>query len=150
MPEKFDLNYTGADNKQHRVVMIHRTVMGSIERFMGILVEHFSGKFPVWFAPVQVSVIPISEKNNKYAQKIADGLDGAGVRAEADLSANTMDYKVREAQIRKVPYMLVVGEKEEKAKSVAVRGREGKVEYGVKLPDFVKKITEKIERKSIE
>jgi len=150
MPEKFDLNYTGADNKQHRVVMIHRTVMGSIERFMGILVEHFSGKFPVWFAPVQASVIPISEKNNKYAQKIADELDGAGVRVEADLSANTMDYKVREAQMRKVPYMLVVGEKEEKAKSVAVRGREGKVEYGVKLPDFVKKITEKIEKKSIE
>jgi threonyl-tRNA synthetase len=150
MPEKFDLNYIGADNKQHRVVMIHRTMMGSIERFMGILVEHFSGKFPVWFAPVQVSVIPISEKNNKYAQKIADELDKAGVRVEADLSANTMDYKVREAQMRKVPYMLVVGEKEEKAKSVAVRGREGKVEYGVKLPDFVKKITEKIEKRSIE
>jgi len=150
MPDKFDLNYIGADNKQHRVVMIHRTIMGSIERFMGILVEHFSGKFPVWFAPVQVSVIPISEKNNKYAQKIADELDEAGLRVEADLSANTMDYKVRETQMRKVPYMLVVGEKEEKAKSVAVRGREGKVEYGVKLPDFVKKITEKIEKRSIE
>ena len=150
MPEKFDLNYVGADNRPHRVVMIHRTIMGSIERFMGILVEHFSGKFPVWLAPVQASVIPISEKNDKYAQKIADELEKAGLRVEADLSENTMDYKVREAQLRKVPYMLVVGEKEEKAKAVAVRGRDGKVKYGVKPAEFVKTILEKIEKKSIE
>jgi threonyl-tRNA synthetase len=150
MPDKFDLNYVGADNRQHRVVMIHRTLMGSIERFLGILVEHFSGKFPVWLAPVQASVIPISEKNNKYAQKVADELAAAGLRIEADLSNSTMDYKVREAQLRKVPYMLVVGEKEEKAKTVAVRGRDGKVEYGVKLADFVKKTCEKIEKKAIE
>jgi len=150
MPDKFDLNYVGADNRQHRVVMIHRTLMGSIERFLGILVEHFSGKFPVWLAPVQASVIPISEKNNKYAQKVADELAAAGLRIEADLSNSTMDYKVREAQLRKAPYMLVVGEKEEKAKTVAVRGRDGKVEYGVKLADFVKKTCEKIEKKAIE
>jgi len=149
MPDKFDLNYVGADNRQHRVVMIHRTIMGSIERFMGILVEHFSGKFPVWLAPLQVAVIPISEKNDKYAQKIASELEKAGLRVEADLSSNTMDYKVREAQVRKVPYMVVVGEKEEKAKSVAVRGRDGKVKYGVKLADFEKSILEKIEKKSL-
>jgi len=150
MPEKFDLNYTGADNKPHRVVMIHRTLMGSIERFLGILVEHFSGRFPLWLAPVQASVVPISEKNNEYASKIASELDAEGLRVEADLSNNTMDYKVRGAQLLKVPYVLVVGEKEQAASTVAVRGRDGKVEYGVKPSAFAKMVCEKVEKKSVE
>jgi len=150
MPEKFDLNYTGADNKPHRVVMIHRTLMGSIERFLGILVEHFSGKFPLWLAPMQAVVVPISEKNNEYARKIASELEAEGLRVDADLSNNTMDYKVREAQLLKMPYVLVVGEKEEKASTVAVRGRDGKVEYGVKPSAFAEMVCEKVEKKSVE
>jgi len=145
MPEKFDLNYMGSDSQPHRVVMIHRTVMGSIERFLGILVEHFSGRFPVWLAPEQATVIPISDKNNLYASKVGALLSGAGVRVHVDDAANTMEYKVREAQLRRVPYILVVGAKEEAAGAVAVRGRAGKVEYGVKPEDFLQRIREKIE-----
>jgi len=144
MPDKFDLTYMGADAQPHRVVMIHRTVMGSIERFMGILVEHYSGKFPVWLSPVQAIVIPISDKNNDYADKVAEKLEEAGIRYEVDNVTNTMDYKIRSAQMRRIPYMLVVGPKEEEAGTVAVRGRAGKVEYGVTADDFVKRVKEKI------
>lgn len=149
MPEKFDLSYVGKDNKPHRVVMIHRTIMGAIERFMGILVEHFSGKFPVWLAPVQAVVIPISEKNNKYAKQVAGKLEQKGIRVDADLSDNTMDYKIREAQLQKIPYMIVVGDKEEKGKNISVRSRDGKVKHDVALKDFLKQITEEIEKKVI-
>jgi threonyl-tRNA synthetase len=149
MPEKFDLNYMGSDAQPHRVVMIHRTLMGSIERFLGILVEHFSGKFPVWLAPVQATVIPISDKNNEYAMKIGKILKEEGLRIEVDTATNTLDYKIREAQLRKVPYMLVIGQKEEQAATLAVRKRDGKVEYGVKTEDFIKLINEKIANKSL-
>ena len=149
MPEQFDLNYTGEDNKPHRVVMIHRTIMGSLERFMGILVEHFNGKFPVWLSPVQTVVIPISEKNNKYAKEVAEKFKKEGIRVETNLSDNTMDYKIREAQLQKVPYMLVVGDKEEKDKTISVRSRDGKVEHKVALKDFMKQICDEIEKKAI-
>jgi threonyl-tRNA synthetase len=144
MPDKFDLTYMGSDAQPHRVVMIHRTVMGSIERFMGILVEHYSGKFPVWLSPVQAIVIPISDKNNEYADKVAEKLEAAGIRYEVDNVTNTMDYKIRSAQMRRIPYMLVVGPKEEEAGTVAVRGRAGKVEYGVTADAFVERVKEKI------
>jgi threonyl-tRNA synthetase len=149
MTEQFDLNYIGEDNKPHRVVMIHRTIMGSLERFMGVLVEHFNGKFPVWLAPVQTVMIPISEKNNKYAKQVAGKLEQRGIRVDADLSDNTMDYKIREAQLQKIPYMIVVGDKEEKGKNISVRSRDGKVKHGVALKDFLKQITEEIEKKVI-
>jgi len=149
MPEKFDLKYIGADAQPHRVVMIHRTVMGSIERFLGILVEHFGGKFPVWLAPVQAAVIPISDKNNEYAAKVGVLLDEAEVRVEVDTANKTMDYKIRDAQLRKVPYMLVVGSREEQAGTVAVRSRDGKVEYGVKPEEFILWAREKVEIKSL-
>lgn len=149
MTEQFDLNYIGEDNKPHRVVMIHRTIMGSLERFMGVLVEHFSGKFPVWLAPVQVAVIPISAKNNKYAKQVAGKLKQKGIRVDTDLSDNTMDYKIREAQLQKIPYMIVVGDKEEKGKNISVRSRDGKVKHDVTLKDFLKQITEEIEKKVI-
>jgi threonyl-tRNA synthetase len=144
MPDKFDLTYMGADAQSHRVVMIHRTVMGSIERFMGILVEHYSGKFPVWLSPVQAIVIPISDKNNDYAEKVAEKLEEAGIRYEVDNVTNTMDYKIRSAQMRRIPFMLVVGPKEQEAGTVAVRARAGKVEYGVTADDFVKRVKDKI------
>jgi threonyl-tRNA synthetase len=140
MPEKFDLNYIGEDNKPHRVVMIHRTIMGSIERFMGILVEHFEGRFPLWLAPVQVKVIPISEKNNAYVGKIVKDLKKLGIRVEADTSENTMDYKIREAQLKKIPYMVVVGPKEEKEKTISVRTRAGQIRQGVTMKDFKKEL----------
>jgi threonyl-tRNA synthetase len=149
MPEKFDLKYIGEDAQPHRVVMIHRTVMGSIERFLGILVEHFGGKFPVWLAPVQAVVIPISDKNNDYAAKVGALLDEAGVRVYVDSAGKTMDYKIREAQLRKVPYMLVVGQREEQAGTVAVRGRDGKVEYGVEPEEFVRRLMEKADSKAL-
>jgi len=150
MPEKFDLNYIGEDAQPHRVVMIHRTVMGSIERFLGILVEHFGGKFPVWLAPVQAVVIPISDKNNDYAAKVGALLDEAGVRVYVDSASKTMDYKIREAQLRKVPYMLVVGQREEQAGTVAVRGRDGKVEYGVEPKELVRRVMEKADSKALQ
>jgi threonyl-tRNA synthetase len=149
MTEQFDLNYIGEDNKPHRVVMIHRTIMGSLERFMGVLVEHFSGRFPVWLAPVQSVVIPISEKNNKYAKQITEKLEQKGIRVDADLSDNTMDYKIREAQLQKIPYMIVAGDKEEKGKNISVRSRDGKVKHGVAVKDFLKQITEEIAKKVI-
>lgn len=149
MPEKFDLNYIGEDNKPHRVVMIHRTIYGAIERFFGVLVEHFKGKFPVWLAPIQTVIIPISEKNDKYARKVAKELEQDGIRVETNLSDNTMDYKIREAQLQKVPYMIVVGEKEEKDKTISVRSRDGKVEHKVALKDFIKRICDEIKKKAI-
>jgi len=149
MPEKFDLDYMGADGQPHRVVMVHRTVMGSIERFLGILVEHFSGKFPVWLAPEQATVIPITDKNSEYASKVGTLLDGEGFRVRVDDTSNTMNYKVRDAQHRRVPYILVVGSKEEAEGTVAVRDRTGKVEYGATPDQFIQALKAKIESKEI-
>lgn len=123
MPERFDLWYTGADGEKHRPVMIHRTALGSIERFIGILTEHYAGAFPAWLAPVHVKVIPVSERQKEYAEEIYDKLFKMGIRVEADLRNEKVGYKIREAQLEKVPYMLVVGDKEVEANNVAVRNR---------------------------
>jgi len=124
-------------------------IYGAIERFLGILVEHFKGKFPVWLAPVQTVVIPVSEKNNKYAEQVKAKLDKAGIRVDTNLDDNTMDYKIREAQLQKIPYMIVVGSKEEKEKNISVRNRDGKVKHDVALKNFIKQISEEIEKKII-
>jgi threonyl-tRNA synthetase len=113
-------------------------------------VEHFGGKFPFWLAPVQAIVIPISDKNNEYAAKVGALLDEAEVRVDVDTASKTMDYKIREAQIRKVPSMLVVGQREEQAGTVAVRSRDGKVEYGVKPEEFILRVREKVESKALQ
>src|SRR5690606_33943017 len=123
MPERFDLTYVGEDGERHRVVVIHRAVLGSMERFIGILIEHFAGAFPAWLAPVQVRVLPVPERQHAYAQRVAAALVEQGVRAEADVRDEKVGYKIREAQVQKVPYMLVVGEREEQAGTVAVRHR---------------------------
>ena len=149
MPENFDLNYIGADGKNHRPVMIHRVLYGSVERFIGILVEHYGGAFPVWLSPVQVRVLPISEDNKKYAEKIKDELIKNEIRAEIDLENNTIEYKIREAQMQKIPYMIVVGDKEEKSKTVAVRSRDGKVKYKVKVEDFIEQVLDEAKRKTL-
>lgn len=123
LPQRFELEYIGADGEKHRPIMIHRVAFGSIERFIGILIEHFAGAFPTWLAPVQVKVLPISDKYLDYAGKVKAALDEAGIRAELDVRSEKIGYKIREAQKNKIPYMLVVGQKEEEEGVVAVRSR---------------------------
>ncbi|PGL73368.1 threonine--tRNA ligase [Bacillus sp. AFS055030] len=123
MPEKFDLTYVNEDNQKERPVVIHRAIYGSIDRFLGILTEHFAGAFPLWLAPVQVAVLPISSVHNEYAQKLAEQLKAAGIRVEADLRGEKIGYKIREAQLQKLPYMLVVGDQEVENNTVAIRKR---------------------------
>ncbi|MEI7625826.1 MAG: threonine--tRNA ligase [Actinomycetota bacterium] len=126
MPERFDLNYTGADNQDHRPVMIHRALFGSFERFIGILIEHYAGEFPVWLAPVQAIVLPIADRHADWAQEVLDGLQKSGLRAEIDGRTESVGRKIRDAELRKVPYMLVVGDRESEDQTVALRRhREG-------------------------
>lgn len=124
MPQRFNLDYTGADGEKHRPIMIHRVAFGSIERFIGILIEHFAGKFPTWLAPVQVKVLAVSERFTEYASEVTEQLKEAGIRCELDLRNEKLGYKIREAQMGKVPYMVIVGEKEQDEKMVSVRKRD--------------------------
>ena len=149
MPQRFDLEYTGADGEKHRPIMIHRVAFGSIERFIGILIEHFAGAFPTWLAPVQVKVLPISDKYMDYAQKVLADLDAAGIRVEIDMRAEKIGYKIREAQMNKIPYMLVVGAKEEEEGVVSVRSRFAGDEGQKGLDDFIRAIKEEIDSKTI-
>ncbi|MHB1255185.1 MAG: threonine--tRNA ligase [Dethiobacteraceae bacterium] len=147
MPEKFDLSYVGEDGQKHRPAVIHRVIYGSIERFMAVLIEHFAGAFPVWLSPQQVTVLPITEKFHQYAKDVTARLWTAGVRVEADLRNEKVGYKIREAQMQKVPYMLVVGEKEESAGAVAVRERSSGEVGTMKIEDFIEKIKLEIREK---
>ena len=149
LPLRFELEYTGADGEKHRPIMIHRVVFGSIERFIGILIEHFAGAFPTWLAPVQVKVLPISDKHLEYGQKVLEKLKEAGVRAEIDTRAEKIGYKIREAQMKKIPYMLVVGAKEEEEEKVSVRSRFQGDEGQKGLEEFIKDIQEEIASKEI-
>jgi threonyl-tRNA synthetase len=123
VPKRFDLTYVGEDNADHRPVVIHRAVCGSLERFIAILIEHFAGAFPLWLAPVQAIVLPIADRHAEYAREVVKTLDDAGIRAEVDDRQEKVNYKIREAQLQKIPYMLVVGDKEVSDRSVAVRGQ---------------------------
>ena len=145
LPLRFNLEYTGADGEKHRPIMIHRVIFGSIERFIGILIEHFAGAFPTWLAPVQVKVLPISDKYMDYAQKVLDELNNSGVRAEIDTRAEKIGYKIREAQMKKIPYMLVVGAKEEEDGLVSVRSRFEGDEGQKTLADFLAAIKMEIQ-----
>jgi threonyl-tRNA synthetase len=128
MPEQFELTYTGADNAEHRPVMIHRALMGSFERFIGILIEHYAGEFPLWLAPVQAGVLPIADRHLEYARRVADELRRGGLRTEVDERSESIGKKIREAEVLKTPYMLVVGDQEQEAGTVSVRRhREGDV-----------------------
>ena len=122
-PERFDLNYVGADNAEHRPVVIHRAIFGSFERFIAILIEHFAGAFPLWLAPVQAIVLPIADRHLDYAREVAAALAAAGLRVEVDDRQEKVNYKIREAQLQKIPYMLVVGDREAADRAVAVRSR---------------------------
>ena len=144
LPLRFNLEYTGADGEKHRPIMIHRVAFGSIERFIGILIEHFAGAFPTWLAPVQVKVLPISDKHLEYGEKVFEALKEAGIRAEIDTRAEKIGYKIREAQMQKIPYMLVVGAKEEEESLVSVRSRFAGDEGQKALEDFLCDIKKEI------
>ena len=123
MPERFELEYVGEDGEKHRPVMIHRALLGSIERFIGVITEHFAGAFPAWLSPVQVKVLPITDRSAAYSQEVAAKLDAMGFRVEVDSRNEKIGKKIREAQLEKIPYMLVIGDKEAEAGQVAVRHR---------------------------
>ncbi len=147
LPERFQLEYTGADGEKHRPVMIHRVVLGSIERFIGVITEHFAGAFPLWLSPVQAVVLPISERFADYARKVAAQLDAAGLRCETDLRPEKVGYKIRQAQLQKVPYMLVVGEKEETDGTVSVRSRSDGDKGAMALAGFIALAQEEVRTK---
>ncbi|MFR8033885.1 MAG: threonine--tRNA ligase [Lachnospiraceae bacterium] len=144
LPLRFQLEYTGADGEKHRPIMIHRVVFGSIERFIGILIEHFAGAFPTWLAPVQVRVLPISDKHQAYAKEVLQTLQDSGIRADLDTRTEKIGYKIREAQLKKIPYMLIVGAKEEETHTVSVRSRFQGDEGSKELSAFLSSVKEEI------
>lgn len=148
LPERFDLTYMGEDGQRHRTVMIHRAILGSIERFFGILIEHYAGAFPLWLAPVQARVMTITDRQRDYASQVGERLLAAGIRAETDLRNEKISYKIREAQTEKVPYMLVVGDREVAAGKVAVRVRGGGDLGPMSVDECLAKLRETIDRKA--
>ncbi len=149
LPQRFEAEYTGEDGQKHRPIMIHRVVFGSIERFIGILIEHYAGKFPVWLAPVQVKILPVSDKSMDYAKKVEETLKAAGLRAETDTRNEKIGYKIREAQLEKLPYMLIVGDKEKEEGTVAVRMREKGDIGSMPLAEFAARVKKEDEEKTI-
>ena len=147
MPERFDLEYTGPDGEKHRPVMIHRTVFGSMERFIGILTEHYAGAFPLWLAPVQVKLIPVTDRTLDYTKAVMAKLEEAGIRCELDSRSEKVGYKIRSAQLEKVPYMLVLGDKEDEAKNIAVRDRKDGETEVMSLEAFMEKVATEVKEK---
>ena len=149
LPERFELEYTGEDGQKHRPVMIHRVVLGSIERFIGVITEHLAGKFPLWLSPVQAVVLPITERHHAYAKEVARQLEAAGLRVECDLRSEKTGYKIREAQLQKTPYMLVVGDKEQEAGQVSVRHRKDGDLGAIPVAEFIEKAQAEIKSREI-
>ncbi len=147
LPLRFDAEYTGEDGEKHRPIMIHRVVFGSIERFIGILIEHFAGKFPTWLSPVQVKVLPVSEKSHEYAAGVYKKLKAAGIRVDIDRRDEKIGYKIREAQLKKIPYMLILGENESAEGTISVRSRDKGDLGSFSLDDFIANIKNEIETK---
>ena len=150
LPERFDVTYVGEDGEKHRAVMIHRAGYGSLERFIGILTEHFAGKFPVWMAPVQAKVIPVSNNQMAYAKEIADKLSAADIRVELDENNDTLGYKIRKAQMEKVPYMIIIGDKEVGAGNLSVRTRKGADEGSVDLESFINRVHDEVKNRTVD
>ena len=149
MPERFDLSYIGQDNEKHRPVMIHRVIFGSIERFIAILTEHFAGAFPTWLAPVQVKIIPIADRHMEYVEKLENAFDAEGIRYETDSRNEKIGYKIREAQMEKVPYMIVIGDKEAENETISVRSHKSADSAVMTFEEFIKQIKEEIECKAM-
>jgi threonyl-tRNA synthetase len=144
LPERFDMVFTGKDGRLHRPYMVHRALLGAWERFFGLLIEHYAGAFPLWLAPVQVKILTISEKFNAYAADLAKTLTGEGIRYELDLGAEKLGYKIRQGRLERVPYLIIIGEKEVKEGTLSLRSREKGDEGAVSLPDLVKRIKEEV------
>lgn len=142
LPDRFDMTYTGSDNRDHQPIMIHRALMGSLERFVGVLIEHYAGAFPIWFAPVQARILNITDDQSAYCEKVYSQLRKAGIRIEKDLRNEKLNYKIREAQMAKIPYMLIIGEKEKADGTVTVRMRDGKNLPPMSIDEFAEKIEE--------
>jgi len=149
LPSRFDMNYVGEDGAEHRPYMIHRALLGSLERFFGVLVEHYAGAFPVWLAPVQAMVIPISDRHDDYARNVVDEFKKAGIRAEVDLASGRMNAKIRNAQLQKIPYMLVVGEREMESQTVSLRLRTEEDLGTLPLTEVIEMIQKKVEEKAL-
>ena len=149
LPQRFEAEYTGEDGQKHRPIMIHRVVFGSIERFIGILIEHYAGKFPVWLSPVQVKILPVSDKSADYAKEVEAALKAKGLRAETDMRNEKIGYKIREAQLEKVPYMLIIGDKEKEEGSVSVRMREKGDIGSMKTDEFIARVKKENDDKSV-
>jgi threonyl-tRNA synthetase len=148
LPRRFGIVYTGEDGKEHTPVIIHRAILGSIERFVGIMVEHYQGKLPLWLSPVQARVISISEENNRYAESVFEKIKLEGIRAEMDGSDHTLEYKIRSAQMQKIPYIVVIGNREREKEAVSVRMRSGKQENGIKLEHLLESIKKEISERA--
>ncbi len=150
LANRFDVRYVGSDNKEHVPVVVHRSVMGSIGRFMGIILSNGGGELPLWISPKQVRILSLTERNNAYAKKVYDKLFEAGIRVDINESNSTLEYKIRESQLMKIPYVLIVGDKEESANRIAVRTLDGKTRYGVNLADFIKDLEQKIKTRALQ
>jgi threonyl-tRNA synthetase len=137
LPERFEMEYVGEDNQRHRPVMVHRAILGSLERFSGVLIEHYAGAFPLWLSPEQVRLVPVADRHLGHANALADRLRAAGLRPEVDASGETVGKKVRAAQLMKAPYVLVIGDREAESDALTVRDREGTETKGVAFDDFV-------------
>jgi threonyl-tRNA synthetase len=141
LPERFGISYVGDDNRPHRPFMVHRALLGSLERFLGVLIEHYGGAFPVWLAPVQVRILPVADRHGAYAQSVCDRLRAAGLRGEVDVRSEKIGFKIREAEVQKIPYILVVGDKEMTAGTVSVRQRGGQDRGVMPLADLVQSLS---------
>jgi threonyl-tRNA synthetase len=146
-PENFDLKYTGADNTEHRPVVIHRAIFGSFERFTAILIEHYAGAFPLWLAPVQATILPIADRHLDYSRSVQARLQAAGLRVDLDDRQEKIGYKIREAQLQKVPYMLVVGDREAAEGTVSVRTRAGGDQGASPIDGFIASARDDVARK---
>ena len=150
LPERFKMTYIGEDNDKHRPIMIHRALMGSLERFFGCLIEHYAGAFPVWLAPVQVILLPITDSQGPYTEELASRLEEQGIRVEKNLRNEKIGFKIRAAQLNKIPYMLVLGDQEVQAKTVAVRKRKSKETRVMPLEDFLNELHKLIDTKAVD
>lgn len=149
LPQRFELEYIGSDGEKHRPIVIHRVIFGSIERFIGILIEHFAGKFPTWLAPVQVKVLPISDKFNSYSEDVVKRLKSNGIRTEIDDRNEKIGYKIREARNERVPYIIVIGEKEENEKNISLRSRKNGDEGSTQLEDLIERISKEVTNRDL-
>ncbi len=149
IPERFDITYIGEDNRPHRPIMIHRALLGSLERFFGVLIEHYAGAFPVWLAPVQAVVVTVADRHVPYGERVLERLKGAGIRTKADFRNEKLGFKIREAQLQKIPYMLIIGDKEVENEALTVRTRKGENLPLITVEDFIARVQEEISAKVI-